>query len=135
MTRRELREHIFTLIFMADFHTSQEMPRMVGEYFSLLDPPADEKSYNYIREKFLKILDLFPTIDSTINEKAEGWTVDRMGRVELSLIRLGAYEILYDEEIPTSVAINEAVELAKKYGPEDARAFVNGVLAKFVVVE
>ena len=54
-----------------------------------------------------------------------------MGKVELTIIRLAVYEMLFDEEIPTSVAINEAVELAKKFGQDESSAFVNGVLAKF----
>ena len=70
-------------------------------------------------------------LDLKINEKATGWTTERMGKVELAVIRLAVYEMLFDETIPQGVAINEAVELAKKYGQEEAYGFVNGVLAKF----
>ena len=70
-------------------------------------------------------------IDQLLNEKAKGWETERMGKVDLTILRLAVYEILYDEDIPTGVAINEAVELAKKFGQDSSPAFVNGVLAKF----
>ena len=65
-----------------------------------------------------------------LNEAAEGWKVSRMGKVELSIMRLAAYEIRYDEDVPESVAINEAVEMAKTFGGDDSPAFINGVLGK-----
>lgn len=63
---------------------------------------------------------------------AEGWKTGRMGKVDLTLIRLAVYEMKYDEDVPVGVAINEAVELAKKYGTDESPAFINGVLAKLV---
>ena len=69
-------------------------------------------------------------IDEKINEIAEGWRTRRMGKVELTILRLAVFEMKYDEEIPEKVAINEAVELAKKFGGDEAPAFVNGILAK-----
>ena len=69
-------------------------------------------------------------IDRKLDEVTEGWSVKRMGKVDLAVLRLAVYELLYDEDIPTGVAINEAVELCKKYGGEESPAFVNGVLAK-----
>ena len=70
-------------------------------------------------------------IDAALNEKVQGWNTARMGKVDLTVLRLAVYEIMFDEEIPTGVAINEAVELAKKFGQDSSPAFVNGVLAKF----
>ena len=67
-----------------------------------------------------------------IRDQAEGWKTRRMGKVELTILRLAVYEIQYDEEIPEKVAINEAVELAKKFGRDESPAFINGVLAKLV---
>ena len=71
-------------------------------------------------------------LDDKINQVAQGWKTKRMGKVELTILRLAVYEMDYDEEIPEKVAINEAVELAKKFGGEDAPSFINGVLAKMV---
>ena len=73
-----------------------------------------------------------PELDLKINEVAEGWKTKRMGRAELTILRLALYEILFDDDVPEKVAINEAVELAKKYGGNEAPAFINGVLAKLV---
>ena len=65
-----------------------------------------------------------------IEEVSEGWKIKRMGRVDLSIMRLAVYEMKYDEDIPVRVAINEAVEIAKKYGQDNSPSFVNGILAK-----
>ena len=67
-----------------------------------------------------------------INQEAKGWTTERMGKIELTILRLAIYEIKFDEDVPAGVAINEAVEIAKKFGQEESAGFVNGVLAKFV---
>ena len=84
-----------------------------------------EKVFDKIKEKLEEI-------DGQINEKAEKWTTSRMGKVDLTLIRLAVYEILFDDSVPAGVAINEAVELAKKFGQDASPSFVNGILAKFV---
>ena len=73
---------------------------------------------------------MHPEIDEKINSVSEGWPVNRLGKAELAIMRLAVYEMLYDEDIPVNVAINEAVELAKNYGGDNAPSFVNGVLAK-----
>ena len=85
-----------------------------------------------ISEKFNKIIEKLEGIDQSLNEKVQGWDTGRMGKVDLTILRLAVYEIVFDEEITTSVAINEAVELAKRFGQEESSGFVNGVLAKFV---
>ena len=71
-------------------------------------------------------------IYATIEEASKGWQLKRIGKVELSIMRLATYEMKYDEEIPVKVAINEAVELAKRYSSDQGPSFVNGVLAKVV---
>ena len=71
-------------------------------------------------------------IDAMINEAAKGWKTSRMGKVDLTIIRLAVYEMKFEEDIPTGVAINEAVELAKAYGTDESASFVNGILAKLV---
>lgn len=93
---------------------------------------AKDRDIAYITEKYGQIQEKLPQIDQMIDEKTQGWSVSRMGKVELTLLRLGVYEILFDQNVPDSVAINEAVELAKKYGQDNAGAFVNAVLAKFL---
>ena len=92
-----------------------------------------KKKYNYIKDKTLAIAELIPELDEKIDSVSEGWPTSRLGKTELSIMRLAVYEMLYDEDIPTNVALNEAVELAKKYGSADSTAaFVNGVLGKLI---
>ena len=129
MKRSLIREHIFVLVFMSEFNPPDEMPEEVRLYMDSLDKKADEAGRDEIEEKFAKILPLIPEIDKMIDSHSEKWSVSRMGKVELSIIRLAVYEIFHDDTVPDKVAINEAVELAKKYGQDGAGAFVNGVLA------
>jgi len=72
-----------------------------------------------------------PELDAQLNEKAEGWDIKRIGKVELTVMRLALYEMQHDDDVPVSVAINEAVELAKKFGQDNSGSFVNAILAKF----
>ena len=85
-----------------------------------------------MRSKLVQLGRRLEEIDAMINEKAKGWSTDRMGTVDLTIIRLAVYEMKHDETVPEGVAINEAVELAKKFGLDESAGFVNGVLAKFV---
>ena len=130
MSRRELREQIFKLIFRAEFYDKEELPeqeKLFFEDYELNMKPEDE---TYISEKSNKILEKLDEIDGMINQEAKGWTTERMGKIELTILRLAIYEIKFDEDVPAGVAINEAVNLAKKYSSEDGASFVNGVLAK-----
>ncbi len=131
MGRRELREQIFKLLFRIEFNEKDEMPEQEELFFQEEENAASEKDEQYILKKYQDIVSKVDVIDEMINETAKGWETSRMGKVDLTLIRLAVYEIKYDDEIPTGVAINEAVELAKKFGQDNSPAFVNGVLAKF----
>lgn len=131
MSRRELRERIFKLLFRIEFNSKEEMSEQQKLFFEEEEHIGDEKSNQYIVQKYEKIIEKLEDIDKAINEKAEGWETSRMGKVDLTILRLAIYEIQYDEDVPTSVAINEAVELAKKFGQDESAPFVNGVLAKF----
>ena len=129
MTRREEREHIFKMLFLIEFYKEDELEQQESMYFENLSD-AKEKDRAYIRKKYENIRENLGQIDEQITEVAKGWRTERMGKVELTLLRLAVYEIKYDDDIPTGVAINEAVELAKIFGGEGSSAFVNGVLAK-----
>ena len=91
---------------------------------------ATEKDMQYISQKAQKIIEKIDEIDTLINEHTTGWKTGRMNKVDLTILRLAVYEMKWDEDVPTGVAINEAVNLAKKYSSEDGASFVNGVLAK-----
>ena len=132
MTRSEMREHVFKLIFRVPFHDKNELREQIDYYFDDFTD-VNEKDYEYIKNKALLVCELSDELDEKINSVSEGWPVDRIGKAELAIMRLAVYEMLYDDDIPVNVAINEAVELAKSYGSDDnAASFVNGVLAKLV---
>lgn len=129
MSRKELREHIFRMLFRIEFNSEEEMKDQEGFYFEELTE-ATGKDQDYILNKYRAIVEKKEEIDALLNEVTEGWKTSRMNRVDLTILRLATYEIKWDEDVPTGVAINEAVELAKKYSSDDGPAFVNGVLAK-----
>ena len=131
MTRREIREQVFKMLFRVEFYIQEE----ISEQIALCEDDAcswKEKDKTYIFEKVEKISEKIEEIDAKINEVSEGWKTGRMGKVDLTLIRLAVYEMLYEEDVPAKVAINEAVELAIQYGTDNSPSFVNGVLAKLV---
>lgn len=131
MKRRELREHIFELLFRIEFHDKENMQEQVTLFFDDIEMIIiEEKDKIYIENKYNEIVTKLEEIDASINNIAEGWKTNRMAKVDLTIIRLAEYEMKYDEEVPVNVAINEAVELAKKFGGNESPAFVNGILAK-----
>ena len=129
MGRREMREHIFKLLFLREFNPSEEMPDQIRMYFESLEElaPINEA---YMHNKYEKILEHLDEIDGTLNLASSGWKVSRMSKVDVNILRLAVYEMKYDEDVPVKVAINEAVELAKKFGGDDSSSFVNGILGK-----
>ena len=129
MTRREIRENVFKMLFRVEFHEQEEMNEQLVLFGEELDA-LKEADLSYIRNKCNDIFSKIEEIDSAINEVATGWKTSRMGKVDLSIIRLAVYEIKFEDDIPTKVSINEAVELAKKYGGDESPAFVNGILGK-----
>lgn len=137
MGRHELREQVFRLLFRVEFHSAEDMEEQ-KELF-MTDMPAEDtakeaghKDLTYITERCGRVQEHLEEIDKMIDDNTEGWDHTRMGKVELTVLRLGVYEILFDEDIPGSVAINEAIELAKKYGQETSGGFVNAILAKIL---
>lgn len=130
MNRRIMREHIFKLIFASEFNEEERFTDRVQVYLNELQ--AIDTTKEYIEQKALSIFEKIETIDERINKSAEKWSIDRMSKVDVSILRVAIYEIEFDEDIPTNVAINEAVEIAKKYGGDNSPSFVNGILAKVV---
>ena len=156
MSRREIREQVFKLLFRIEFNKQSEMSEQLELFFgnqvddvedipqdtsgesleeleklALAQKEQEEKDKAEITDKYERIISKRAEIDKSIEEKAVGWNLKRMGKVDLTLLRLAVFEIMFDDEIPTSVAINEAVELAKAFGQEESPGFINGVLAKF----
>lgn len=134
MKRRELRQHIFEMLFRVEFNSKEEMEEQVQLFFQDLKEENEVSAQDeaYILEKYNKIMELLPQLDEDINKAAEGWKTSRLGKVELTILRLAIYEMKHDEDVPVGVAINEAVELAKQYGQDNSPAFINGILGKAV---
>lgn len=136
MKRSVQREQIFKILFRAEFNDPEEMPRQEEYYFDSGDMVFTDKDREYIAGKVNAILEKCPEIDAGLSAGMKGWTLDRIGKVELAILRLAVYEIIWDDEVPTGVAISEAVELAKKFGSDDnSGSFVNGVLAGYAQPE
>ncbi len=131
MTRSELREHTFKVVFGSAFDIGVQREEQISRYFEC-DVEIGEKDKEYIENRSKLIDEKIEEIDQLLNERTSGWKTSRMNKVDLAILRLACFELKYDEEIPTGVAINEAVELAKKYSSDEGPAFINGVLAKLV---
>ena len=129
MGRSELREHIFKMIFGLEFSENEQIDEQLELY---LDQLVDvrEKDHDYMLAKTKGIAEKVDEIDQIINENTTGWKTSRMNKVDLSILRLALYEMKWDEDVPVKVAINEAVELAKRFSGEEGPAFINGVLGK-----
>ncbi len=132
MTRRELRTHIFRILYRAFFYSSEEMEEQITLYLEDPELKIDVQDSEYITSRVKEVMEHIPEIDQTIDEKVEKWKVSRINYVDLSILRLAYFEMKYDDDIPTAVAINEAVEIAKIYGGEESSSFINGVLAKLL---
>ncbi len=127
ISRKEARRTLFALLFETEFK-SEELPEVI--YNSALEDrniPEDE----YIKSVFFGICEKSAELDAIISKYAKGWRADRLSKVSRTVIRLSVYEILY-ADIPANVSVSEAVDIAKKYGEDKSRAFVNGVLASIV---
>ena len=141
MSRREMREQVFKLLFRVEFNDENAMQQQKELFFEdetvAVSEDEDVMVADNLKEeiaaKYEKVAEKIAQIDEMINEKTEGWKTSRMGKVDLAILRLAVYEIVFDDTIPNPVAINEAVELAKKFGRDESPKFINGVLAKFTV--
>ncbi len=129
MTRRSLRENIFKILFKLEFNDIHEMQEQIDFSLEGIDDLSGEDEA-YITDKTKKIISLIGEIDAVISDISVGWSIERIGKAELAILRLAVYEIKYDEDIPLNVAVSEAVELSKIYCGEEAGSFVNGVLTK-----
>ena len=131
MNRSELREHVFQLLFRVEFNPMEDMAEQKELFVTGSEQLEKSKDADFVRDKYERIAEKLPEIDKMINEQTVGWDTSRIAKVDLAILRLAIYELKFDESVPTGVAINEAVELAKKFGQDGSPAFVNGVLAKF----
>ncbi len=129
MNRREIRENIFKLLYSCNFHEESSFDEQLEIFQNENDIP--NKVMEEINGKVKSIIENTNEIDDKISKASINWSLDRMAVVDKSLLRLIIFEVLYDE-IPVAVALNEGIELAKKYGGDSSPKFINGVAGKVI---
>ncbi|UQX90049.1 transcription antitermination factor NusB [Jatrophihabitans telluris] len=123
--RSKARKRAVDLLYEADLRGSDPIST-VAERVALADPPIND----YTIELVEGVSARRPEIDDLLSQYSEGWTLDRMPGVDRAILRVGLYELLWSEDIPDAVAIDEAVELAKALSTDDSPKFVNGLLGR-----
>ena len=124
INRREAREAVFSLLFETEFKSGEARE----DIFALSCENREIEENAYIRTVYFGVCEHIEELDSFIGKYAKGWKTERISRVSRSVLRLAIFEMLYLEDVPAGVSINEAVELCKKFDEESARPFVNGIL-------
>lgn len=124
MNRREAREIVLGLIYEMDFHKDEDL----DELFKTAEICREFTGNDYIKEIYNGMPNKLDEIDELINANTVGWKQERLSRTSLAIMRLCVYEMLYVDSVPFNIAINEAVELAKKFDHDKAPPFINGVL-------
>ena len=127
MNRRQARENVFYLVFESHFQNENEN---YAELFQNAQDMGVIEYDEYIEKVFFGVMSNLEELDKKIEENAKGWKLGRMSKVSLSIMRICIYEMLYCEDIPYNISINEAVELAKKFDHDKAPSFINGVVNK-----
>jgi len=146
MSRRNAREIVLCLVFEKEYYRDLSCEKLYNDLFennyiaeiynslgenerNRLLNKADEE---YLKNTFIKIFENIERIDEVISNSTIGWEYNRISKISMALLRIAVYEILYADDIPASVAINEVVELSKRYDSADAYTFINGVLGAVV---
>lgn len=133
LTQHEKRKNLVFMLYMSGFYEKEEVDEQIDLYLSNeIDTEKVEPSdLEKLKERYGLIMEKLGVIDPMIAAVSEGWKLSRMGKTDLAILRLAVYELFYDEQIPSAVAINEAVKLAGTYGGESSSAaFINGILGK-----
>lgn len=133
MGRSELREHIFKMVFGVEFNKAEELDEQLNLYLDQLED-VSENDRDYMFQKAKAVIGRIAETDAFVNASAEGWKTSRMNKVDLTILRLAVYEMKWDDDVPVKVAINEAVELSKRFSGDEGPAFINGILGKLAEV-
>lgn len=129
MGRKKARDNAFKCIYQLSFN-SNSLDNIISNCY--LENDNDNEEKEYIEKVVNGVSSNIENIDNVILSKLKNWTIDRIAKIDLAILRLAIYEINYLEDIPFKVSANEAVELAKIYGNNNSRSFVNGVIAKVI---
>lgn len=123
--RRQAREEVFRLLYETEFHEGESPEDIWSRAVEVREINTEDA---YLRRTYFGVMEHLTEIDELVGSCAKGWKTRRLSRVSRAVLRLGTYEVAFAKNIPTAVAINEAVELSKRFDEPRARAFVNGVL-------
>ena len=129
MGRKYAREEAMKLLFQMDMNKDFSM-ELVENFIGDKDYKDDE--IIYIKTSIESIIDKISNIDELIKKNAKGWKINRLAKVDLSILRIAVFEILYRDDIPVEVSINEALEISKKFSSPEASKFINGLLGNLV---
>ncbi len=129
MSRIETREHAVIFIYQATFKENAGTDEHYSNYVALND--SIEEDIAYFDTLTHGVLNSKKELDETVSKFLKKWTVNRLPKIDLAILEVAVYEILNCSDIPTSVSINEAVKLAKKFGTDDSSTYINGVLSSF----
>ena len=128
--RTKARKRALDILFQADVRGDEPATILAAEAKRAASEPSREASWLYAREIVDGIVDHRDEIDEQITTFAKDWSLARMPAVDRALLRMGVWEILFNDEVPAGVAIDEAVELAKEFSTDESGSFLNGVLAR-----
>lgn len=135
MSRTSAREHAFKILYQMQV-APEEIESTVDLYLeNFVEEPVSDSDRAFIVQEIVGTTANTAVLDEKISGALKGWTLRRLSKVDLAILRLAVYEILHEESIPASVSINEAINLAKKYSQDAAPAFINGVLGSIVPEE
>lgn len=129
MSRRSARKHIFNLIFQTEFQEEKSAVEMISTYNEEYQD-FFKADFNFIEREYKGIIANIDYIDSIIDKYSIGWNINRLAKTDLAILRIGVFEILFDDEIPNGVAVNEAVELSKEFCDDKSPSFINALLVK-----
>ena len=135
MSRKTARELAFKVIFASNFQNEEISPEdIINALLKETEKMTDitKEDINYINEISHGVYSKTKELDEDIEKHLKGWTMDRICKTDLAILKLAIYEILYRDDIPYKVSVNEAVELAKLFSEENSPSFVNGVLAEII---
>lgn len=129
MNRKLSREKTMELLFGMTL-SKDTIEEVVEGFIENYEGNIKEIDLTYVKQALIGIEKHKEEIDKAIEVNLHNWKIDRISKVNLSILRLATYELLYDKEVPRNVAINEALEIARRYSDEKSVAFINGVLDK-----
>lgn len=130
MSRKKARDNAFKCVYELEFGRDESLEKILENCYEENDNKPDEKEYIEMVLKGIK--ENLAEIDEIILSKLKNWSMERIAKIDLAILRLAIYEIKYVDDIPEKVSANEAVELAKTYGNNGSKSFVNGVIAKVI---